>query len=125
MTKFGSQNVATQFGNHLCMATKIGGQFVSSQFEHLVNTGLAVGFLVKWLPIMVAHTCKLDTIWVVYILPIGNGSIRLKLLLTHCAQCSFIANGVWHFIELIGLILWKIDLSLPWKLIFSKSYHSW
>ena len=50
---------------------------VSCQFQHLVNTGLAVGFLVKWLAIMVAHTCKLDTIWVVYILPIGNGSIRL------------------------------------------------
>ena len=52
---------------------------VSSQFQHLVNTGLAVGFHVKWLPIMVAHTCKLDTIWVVDILPIGgwNGSIRL------------------------------------------------
>ena len=35
---------------------------VSSQFQHLVNTGLDVGFLVKWVPIMVAHTCKLDTI---------------------------------------------------------------
>ena len=25
-TKFGSQNLATKFGNHLCMATKIGRQ---------------------------------------------------------------------------------------------------
>ena len=25
-TKFDSQNLATKFGNHLCMATKIGGQ---------------------------------------------------------------------------------------------------
>ena len=25
-TKFGSQNLATKFGNHLCMATKIGSQ---------------------------------------------------------------------------------------------------
>ena len=40
---------------------------VISQFHHSVNTGLNVGSLVKWLPIMVAHTCKLDTIWVVYI----------------------------------------------------------
>ena len=50
---------------------------VSSKFHHLVNTGLAVGFFVKWLPIMVAHTCKIDKIWVVYISPIRNGSIRL------------------------------------------------
>ena len=50
---------------------------VSSNFHHLVNTRLAVGSFFKWLPIMVAHTCKLDTIWVVYISPIGNGSIRL------------------------------------------------
>ena len=26
-TKFGSQNLATKFGNHLCMATKIGRQY--------------------------------------------------------------------------------------------------
>ena len=25
-TKFGSQNLAAKFGNHLCMATKIGSQ---------------------------------------------------------------------------------------------------
>ena len=40
---------------------------VSSQFQHLVNTGLAVGFLVKWLPIMVAHTCKLDNLSSLYL----------------------------------------------------------
>ena len=50
---------------------------VSSNFHHLVNTGLAVGSLFKWLPITVAHTCKLETIRVFYISPIGNGSIRL------------------------------------------------
>ena len=50
---------------------------VSSKLEHLVNTGLDVGSLARWLPLMVAHTCKLDTIWVVYISPIENGSIRL------------------------------------------------
>ena len=50
---------------------------VSSNFHRLVNTGLAIGSFFKWLPITVAHTCKLDTIWVVYISPIGNGSIRL------------------------------------------------
>ena len=51
---------------------------------------------------MVAHICKSDTIWVVYISPIGNGSIRLLLLLTHCAQWSFTSNGVWHFTKLNG-----------------------
>ena len=54
---------------------------INSQFQHLVNMGLDLGILVKWLlkwlPIMVAHTCKLDTIWVVYISPIGNHSILL------------------------------------------------
>ena len=40
---------------------------VSSQLHHLVITGLAVSSLVRWLPLMVAHTCKLDTISVVYI----------------------------------------------------------
>ena len=50
---------------------------VSSEFHNLVNTGLVVGSLARWLPIMVAHTCKLDTIWVVHISLIGNGSIRL------------------------------------------------
>ena len=35
---------------------------ISSQFYHLVNTGLAVGSLVKWLSVKVAHTRKLDTI---------------------------------------------------------------
>ena len=56
---------------------------------------------------MVAHTCKLDTIWVVYISPIGNGSIQLYLLLTYCAQWSFASNDVWHFTKLIGADTFK------------------
>ena len=48
---------------------------VSSQFHLLVNTGLTAGSLVKWLPIKAAHTCKLDTIWVVYCLPMGSSQI--------------------------------------------------
>ena len=50
---------------------------VSSEFHHLVNAGLTVGSLARCLPIMVAYTCKLDAIWMVYISPIGNGSIQL------------------------------------------------
>ena len=33
---------------------------ISSDFHHLVNTGLAVGSLVKWLPIKVANHSKID-----------------------------------------------------------------
>ena len=61
---------------------------VSYQFQHLVNTRLGVGFLVKWLPIMVAHTFKLDTIWVVYISPIGNGSIGHPVVIAFNTLCS-------------------------------------
>ena len=77
---------------------------ISSQFRHLVNTGLTVGFLSKWQPVKVAHTCKLETIWVVYCSPIENGSIRLKLPLTYCAQVSLhlMVIGVWNLTELIG-----------------------
>ena len=50
---------------------------VISQSYHFASTGLIVDSLVKWLPIKVAHTCKLDIIWGVYCSPIGTGSIRL------------------------------------------------
>ena len=33
---------------------------IISDFHHLVNTGLAVGSLVKWLPIKVANPSKID-----------------------------------------------------------------
>ena len=45
---------------------------------------------------------RVDEIWVAYISPIGNGFIRLLLLLTHCAQWSFTSNSVWHFTKFIG-----------------------
>ena len=75
---------------------------VSSNFHHLVNTGLAIGSFFKWLPITVAHTCKLDTIWVVYISPIGNGSIQLQSPLTLYALWNFTSSGAGHFSELAG-----------------------
>ena len=75
---------------------------VSSNFHHLVNAGLAVGSFFKWLPITVAHTCKLDAIWMVYISPIGNGSIRLQSPLTHYAWWNFTSSGAGHFSELAG-----------------------
>ena len=52
-TKFVSQNLATNFGKHLYGLPKLVAN-ISSKFHHLVNTGLAVGSLVKWLPIKVA-----------------------------------------------------------------------
>ena len=43
--------LVTNFGNHLCIAMLPKSVAnVNSQFHHLVNTGLAVGSLVKWLP---------------------------------------------------------------------------
>ena len=75
---------------------------ISSQFQHLVNTGLEVGSLVKRLTIKVANTCKSYTIWVIYCSPIVNGSIRLQSPLTHCAYWYFTSKGVGHFSELFG-----------------------
>ena len=66
--------LATYFGDHVCIGYQ---NNINAQFHHLVNTGLNVDSLVKWLPNRVAHTCKLNNIWVVYSSLIGNGSIRL------------------------------------------------
>ena len=52
-TKFGSQNLAANLGNHLYGLPKLVATIIS-KFHLLVNTGLAVGSLVKWLPIRVA-----------------------------------------------------------------------
>ena len=71
-TKF----LATKFGGRLCRLPKLVAK-ISSKFQHLVNTGLDVGSLIKWLSFKVANTCKLDIIWVVYCSPIVNGFIRL------------------------------------------------
>ena len=66
---------ATKFGVRLCRLPKLVAK-ISFKFQHLVNTGLDVGSLIKWLPLKVANTCKLDIIWVVYCSLIVNGSIR-------------------------------------------------
>ena len=68
--------LATKFGGHLCKLPKVVAK-INSKFQHLVNTGLDVGSLIKWLPLEVANTCKLDIIWVVYCSTIVSGSIRL------------------------------------------------
>ena len=99
---------------------------VSSNFHHLVNTGLVVGYFFKLLPITVAHTCKLDTIWVVYISPIGNGSIRLQSPLTHYMPCEILHPVVLgSSVSSLALILKTINLFVPCTLIFWKSYQSW
>ena len=66
--------LATKFGGRLCRLPKSVAK-ISSKFQHLVNTGLHVDSLIKWLPFKVANTCKLDIIWVVYCSTIVNGSI--------------------------------------------------
>ena len=63
-TKIGSRNLTNNLTICAWLPKLVAN--VSSQFHHLVSIGLAVGYLVKWLPIMVAHICKLNTIWVVY-----------------------------------------------------------
>ena len=35
---------------------------ISSQFQHLVNTVLAAGSFVKWMPTKVIHTFKIEEI---------------------------------------------------------------
>ena len=72
---------------------------ISSDFHHLVNTGLTVGSLVKWLPIKVANPSKIDKF---ECSPIGNGSIRLWSSLTHYALWNFTSNVVGQFSELVG-----------------------
>ena len=55
---------------------------VSFKFQHLVNTGLAVGSLASWLPIMVSHTCwgcKFE--WFI--------SRRLKMAPSDCTVIAF------------------------------------
>ena len=97
-----------------------------SNLNHLVNTGLVVGYFFKLLPITVTHTCKLDTIWVVYISPIGNGSIRLQSPLTHYMPCEILHPVVLgSSVSSLALILKTINLFVPCTLIFWKSYQSW
>ena len=72
--KFGSQT----FGNQLWwpFVHRLPKLVANISSHHLVNTWLDVGSFVKWLPIKVALTSKLDTIWVVYCSPTGNGALQ-------------------------------------------------
>ena len=98
---------------------------ISSQFHRLVNTGLAVGSLVKWLPIKVANPSKIDKFaW--FIAP------RLQMAPSNCNHlwntmpCEILHPMVWGTsVNSLVLILKAINLFLPCKLIFRKSYQSW
>ena len=126
--KFGSQKfwLATlvTFGHRLQkLVAKI-----SSDLHHLVNTGLAVGSLVKWLPIEVANPSEIDKF---------EGFIARRLQtapsdcnhLKHTMPCEILHTMVWgtsvNSLVLILNILKTIDLFLPCKLLFWKSYKSW
>ena len=99
---------------------------VSSEFHSLVNSGLTVGSLVKWLPIIVVHTCKLwhnlsglylaDWKWLHPDLIAFNTLCPVQFYIHWCVALRWTHWG--SYFE-------KINLSLPWKLIFSKSYQSW
>ena len=100
---------------------------ISIQLHHLVNTGLAVGSLVKWLPIKVAHTCKLDTIWDGLLLTdwkwlhpivITFNTLHMPSGILHTMMCGTSVNS-------LALIHTTINLFLPCKLIFLKSYQYW
>ena len=95
---------ATNFGDHL----RIGYQnwyptLVLSFTTWLTKGSLLRGPLVKWLPIKVSHICKLDTIWVVHCLPVGNGSIQLLITFNtlclvefYIQWCAALQWTHWH-----------------------------
>ena len=58
----------------------------------MVNTVLAAGSLVKWIPIKVACTSKIDKIWVVYCF--GIGSIQLDGGLYHPMMLGESSNSL-------------------------------
>ena len=78
---------------------------ISSQFYHLVNTGLAVGYLVKWLPIKVANPSKINKFeWCI--------ARRLQMApsdcnhLYHTMPCEILQPMVWGTsVKLLVLIL--------------------
>ena len=125
-TKFVSQNVGYQiWWLFVHQFSKLVAN-ISSQFHHLVNTGLTVGSLVKWLSIKVAHTCKLDNLSA---LLLNNWKCLHPIaiiLIEHTMP-----SGILHpmvcgtSVNSLVLILKTIDLFLPCKLIFWKSYQSW
>ena len=92
---------------------------ISSQFHHLVNTGLTVGFLLKWLPIKEANPSKRDK-FERFI------ARRLKMAPSHCnhlehtMSCEILHPIVWGTsVNPLALILKTNDLFLHCKLIFS------
>ena len=93
---------------------------ISYQFQHLVNTVLAVVSLVKWIPLKIAHTSKIDKVWVIHCSPISIGSIEFNILGPvefYIQRCGALQQIPWHS------YLKKFNMSLPWKLIFLKSYQ--
>ena len=80
-TKFGSQNYGYQLREPFMHRLPKLVANISSQFHHLVNTGLAVGSLVKWLPIKVANTSKIDKCeWFI--------ARQLEMAPSYCNHCA-------------------------------------
>ena len=98
---------------------------ISSQFHYLVNTGLAVGCLVKWLPIKVINPSKIDKFeqFIARRLKMASSDCNH---LQHTMPCEIWHPMVWDTsVNSLVLILKKINVFLPCKLIFWKSYQSW
>ena len=75
---------------------------ISSQFHHLVKTGLDVGSIVKWLLIKVDSPSKMDKFEWFIARRLRMGPSDCNHLLTHYALWNFTSNGVGHFSELDG-----------------------
>ena len=110
-TKFGSQNfwltTLVTFGHRLQkLVTNI-----SSDLHDLVNTGLAVGSLVKWLPIEVANPSEIDKFeW--FIAPRLQTAPSDCNHLKHTMPCEILHPMVWGTsVNSLVLILKTIDFS--------------
>ena len=98
---------------------------ISSQFHHLVNTGLAVGSLVEWLPFKVANHLKIDKFeeFIACWLQMAPSDCNH---LYQTMSCEILHPMVWGTsVNSLALMFKTINLFLPWKLIFWKSYQSW
>ena len=93
---------------------------VHSKFHHLVNPGLAVGSLAGWLPIIRHDLSGLYLADWKWLHPIVIAFNTLCPVQFHI-QWWCVALHQTHW----GSYFEKLIFPCLWKLVFSKSYHSW
>ena len=118
--------LADKFGDCLCIGYQNWKPTLVLSFTTWLTWGLAVGSLVKSLPIKVAHTCKLDTIWVfVFLLTDCKCLHPIVITFNNTVPGGILHPMVWDTsVNLLALILKTINFFLPCKLIFWKSYQN-